>query len=95
MAITGLHCADCAANVERVLLKERGVSLASVSAVTGKAQVRYDATLVQRAAIVSAIAVLGYRSEVLPDSATDSRLMLRLGSPADSPGTAMRTRRES
>lgn len=74
----GLHCADCAANVEKVLLSQEGVSSATVSAVTGNAQIRFDSKRHTREELLAAVAQLGYRTELLPESATDVRLLIAL-----------------
>lgn len=59
-------------------MTKAGVSYATVSAVTSKAQIRYDSERVHREDIIASIAQLGYRTELLPDSATDARLRVAL-----------------
>lgn len=40
--IEGMHCASCAANVEKSLMKNKGIKKASVNAIIGKAIVESD-----------------------------------------------------
>jgi len=40
--VSGMHCTNCAANIEKALKKTPGVYIADVSYVSGKADVGYD-----------------------------------------------------
>jgi len=59
-SITGMHCASCAVNIQRVLRKLPGVAAATVNFATEKAQVEYDPEQVDEVKINEAIRPLGY-----------------------------------
>lgn len=59
--IQGMHCAGCAANVERSLRKVKGVKSASVSLMVNKGFVEVD-NAVQTDELTKAIARTGYRA---------------------------------
>ena len=67
--ITGMHCASCAVNIQRVLRKMPGVATATVNYATEKASVEYDPSLVDEVKINEAIKPLGY--EIAGDKKTD------------------------
>ncbi|MBI2008664.1 heavy-metal-associated domain-containing protein [Candidatus Amesbacteria bacterium] len=58
--ITGMHCASCAVNIQRVLKKLPGVATATVNFATEKAQVEYDPEQVDEGKINEVIRPLGY-----------------------------------
>ncbi|TSC84115.1 MAG: Cu2+-exporting ATPase [Microgenomates group bacterium Gr01-1014_16] len=58
--ITGMHCASCAVNIQRVLKKMPGVTAATVNFATEKAQVEYDPEQVDGGKMNEAIKPLGY-----------------------------------
>ncbi len=60
LAVTGLSCAGCAANVERALREIGGVRRANVNLATAKATVVFDPGAVKRADLVRAIRDAGY-----------------------------------
>ncbi|MDE1848674.1 MAG: heavy-metal-associated domain-containing protein [Nanoarchaeota archaeon] len=62
LTISGMHCASCAANVERSLKKINGVKSASVSLLTKKGFVESDEDISDDE-IRKAVARTGYRLE--------------------------------
>ncbi|MGB8958587.1 MAG: heavy metal-associated domain-containing protein, partial [Candidatus Aminicenantales bacterium] len=60
LAVTGMSCAGCAANVEKAIKELEGVREASVNLATAKATVLVDPGLVSRADLVRAIRNAGY-----------------------------------
>ena len=69
LAVTGMSCAGCAANVERALKGLEGVREANVNLATAKATVLIDPGLVSRADIVRAIRDAGYGVAVSAEAA--------------------------
>lgn len=61
--VYGMHCAACAARIEKILGRLEGVKLCNVSLATEKAVVTYDDSVVDGARIEQAINGLGYRAE--------------------------------
>ena len=70
LALTGLSCAACAANVERRLAKVPGVSGVSVNMATRVGTVVLDAARVTPEALVAAVESIGYGASVLRDGRT-------------------------
>ncbi len=70
VAISGMHCAACAAALEKGLAKLSGVKQASVSFASGKAAIVYEPSRVNLAKIKNTISQLGYelvvRKSVFP-----------------------------
>jgi Cu+-exporting ATPase len=75
LSLTGMHCASCAAIIERVLRKVPGVKQANVNFAAEKAAVNYDAAVTNIANLIEAIKRAGYKAEVvnLEDSEFDGR----------------------
>jgi len=61
IAISGMHCASCAGNVERSLKKVPGVKTVSVSLMTNKGIVEVEDT-VSEEALKQAVARTGYKA---------------------------------
>jgi len=59
--IEGLHCMDCAANIEKTVAKINGVRLAKASFSSGNLKVTYSPTLVKFRELVSCVEKIGYR----------------------------------
>jgi Cu2+-exporting ATPase len=59
--IEGMHCANCAASVERALRGMDGIHSVSVNAATGKARVDWDPATLTLKPIFDAIRKLGFR----------------------------------
>ncbi|MEJ5200540.1 MAG: heavy metal-associated domain-containing protein, partial [Anaerolineae bacterium] len=60
LAITGMDCVNCAANVERALKKVEGVEAASVNLATERATVAYDPATTTPQALIEKIQEVGY-----------------------------------
>jgi Cu+-exporting ATPase len=67
LAVSGMTCAACQANVQRALAKQPGVSSAAVNLMTGQARVVYDPALVVPAQLVDAVESVGYEA-VIPSA---------------------------
>ena len=64
MGITGMHCASCAGNVEKMLRKQDGVQEAVVNFASESASVRYDPTLTNIEKLARVITGAGYTPHV-------------------------------
>ncbi|MCL6430313.1 MAG: heavy metal translocating P-type ATPase [Anaerolineae bacterium] len=71
LAITGMHCAGCAAAIERALSRTPGVSEASVNLATQRGRVVYDSRVTTVAAILQAVNKAGYGATVLAEGERD------------------------
>ena len=71
LAITGMHCAGCAAAIERALSRTPGVSEATVNLATQRARVVYDTRVATVAAILRAVNKAGYGATVLAEAERD------------------------
>jgi P-type Cu+ transporter len=60
LSISGMHCASCASNIERVLKKVQGVKEVRVSAITNKAFVDVEEST-KLEDMKKAISKVGYR----------------------------------
>jgi Cu+-exporting ATPase len=60
LPITGMHCANCSATIERNLKKMDGVTAANVNYATEKATIVYDPSLLSEDLIFSKIEDVGY-----------------------------------
>lgn len=60
LKIEGMHCAACAGNVERALLKVEGVNSATVSVMTNKAIIETDDS-VDEDSLKKAVSHVGYK----------------------------------
>jgi len=69
LAVTGMSCAGCAANVERALKRLEGVREANVNLATAKATALIDPGIVSRADLVRAIRGAGYGVAVSAEAA--------------------------
>ena len=65
IAIEGMHCAGCVANVENELKKIPGIEEAAVNLNTGSAMLRYDHDKVQDEAFYKAVQKAGYTAQPL------------------------------
>jgi len=63
LSLFGMHCSSCANIIERSLKKVPGVKQANVNFAAEKAAVIYDASLVQPAILMAAVAKAGYKAE--------------------------------
>ncbi|XP_071320068.1 copper-transporting ATPase 2 isoform X2 [Trachinotus anak] len=69
ISVTGMTCASCVANIERNLLKHRGIITVLVSLMAGKAEVKYDSDVVDAAAVTQLIEDLGFGAKLMEDNA--------------------------
>ncbi len=60
LKVTGMHCSGCAANVERVLKRVKGVSAATVTLSAGQATVDYDPAVATEKELAAAVTKAGY-----------------------------------
>ncbi len=67
LAVTGMSCAGCAANLERALRELDGVSEASVNLATARATVLFDPRLVDTAGLAEAVRGAGYGVAASPE----------------------------
>nr|XP_014353102.1 PREDICTED: copper-transporting ATPase 2 [Latimeria chalumnae] len=75
--VTGMTCASCVANIERNLQKEDGILSVLVALMAGKAEVKYDPSIIQPPEIVEKIKDLGFGATVMEDQAiSDGKLEL-------------------
>lgn len=63
--VTGMTCASCVANIERNLRREDGIYSVLVALMAGKAEVRYNPSIIQPVAIAELIRELGFGATVL------------------------------
>lgn len=59
-SITGLHCANCVARLEKILLEQPGISTAVVNLVAATGFVRFDPALLDKGAIFRIVIDAGY-----------------------------------
>ncbi|KAF3688428.1 Copper-transporting ATPase 2 [Channa argus] len=69
VSITGMTCASCVANIERNLLKHKGIISVLVSLMAGKAEVKYDLSILDAAAVTLLIEDLGFGAKLMEDNA--------------------------
>lgn len=68
LSISGMHCASCAAIIERTLKKIPGISSASVNFGSEKALVTYDESVINLDSIINAIKKAGYTANLIKDN---------------------------
>uniref|UniRef100_A0A674A0Z1 Copper-transporting ATPase 2 n=1 Tax=Salmo trutta TaxID=8032 RepID=A0A674A0Z1_SALTR len=79
--VTGMTCASCVANIERNLVKHRGVISVLVALMAGKAEVKYDPGIVDAKRITQLIEGLGFGATLIEDNAVmDGKLDLSVTS---------------
>ncbi|KAM8966155.1 copper-transporting ATPase 1 isoform 1-T1 [Sarcophilus harrisii] len=66
--VTGMTCASCVANIERNLRREEGIYSVLVALMAGKAEVRYNATIMQPQMIAESIRELGFGAVVMENA---------------------------
>ncbi|XP_005952075.1 copper-transporting ATPase 2 isoform X2 [Haplochromis burtoni] len=69
ICVTGMTCASCVSNIERNLLKHRGILSVLVSLMAGKAEVKYDSHVLDATAVTELIKDLGFGAKVIEDNA--------------------------
>uniref|UniRef100_A0A8C1Y6G6 P-type Cu(+) transporter n=1 Tax=Cyprinus carpio TaxID=7962 RepID=A0A8C1Y6G6_CYPCA len=66
--VTGMTCASCVTNIEKNLLKHKGIKSVLVALMAGKAEVKYDPGLLDPPQIVQLISRLGFGASVMEES---------------------------
>uniref|UniRef100_A0A8C2KG38 Copper-transporting ATPase 2 n=1 Tax=Cyprinus carpio TaxID=7962 RepID=A0A8C2KG38_CYPCA len=66
--VTGMTCASCVTNIEKNLLKHKGIKSVLVALMAGKAEVKYDPGLLDSPQIVQLISRLGFGASVMEES---------------------------
>ncbi|XP_069020012.1 copper-transporting ATPase 2 [Embiotoca jacksoni] len=69
ISVMGMTCASCVANIERNLLKHKGIISVLVSLMAGKAEVKYDSNVLDAAAVTQLIKDLGFGAKLIEDNA--------------------------
>jgi len=77
IGITGMHCASCAASIEKALLKLGGVSEASVNFAAESVMVRFDPAAVSHQDLEKAVVEAGY-TPFIRDERTAGHLDLKV-----------------
>ncbi|XP_047210714.1 copper-transporting ATPase 2 isoform X2 [Girardinichthys multiradiatus] len=79
ISVTGMTCASCVANIEKHLLKHKGIVSVLVSLMAGKAEVKYDPNLLDPAGVTQFIEDIGFGAKLLEDNAvTHGKLDLQI-----------------
>ncbi|VUZ46857.1 unnamed protein product [Hymenolepis diminuta] len=65
LRVTGMTCSSCVNAIEGVLSKIPGVKSATVSLLSNKAEIAYDAALVQPSKLVDQVNEMGFTAEVI------------------------------
>ncbi|CAL8290040.1 unnamed protein product, partial [Lota lota] len=69
ICVTGMTCASCVANIERNLLKHRGIVSVLVALMAGKAEVKFYSDVLDAMAVTQLIEELGFGASLLEDDA--------------------------
>lgn len=69
--ITGMHCASCAALIEKALIKNSGVIRANINLATERGLVQFDDSLISPSELINLVAKAGYQAEVFDSSKDD------------------------
>ncbi|KAA8490394.1 Copper-transporting ATPase RAN1 [Porphyridium purpureum] len=75
ISVTGLHCASCVRKVEQALLGVDGVSAASLSLVSGRAQVQFDPDRTGLRDLVRAVQTMGFGATLCDEEMDRSSLV--------------------
>lgn len=76
LPVKGMHCASCAANIEKSLKRVSGVKNANVNLVTEKASVEYNSNLANESDLENAIKKAGY--DVIKNNGKAGTVTLRV-----------------
>ncbi|XP_061572171.1 copper-transporting ATPase 2 isoform X2 [Cololabis saira] len=69
ISVTGMTCASCVANIERHLLKQKGIVSVLVSLMAGKAEVKYVPDVLDASVVTQLIEDLGFGVKLIEDNA--------------------------
>ncbi|KAM3857089.1 copper-transporting ATPase 2 [Diretmus argenteus] len=67
--VTGMTCASCVANIEKNLVKHKGIISVLVALMAGKAEVKYDLDVVDATGVTQLIEDLGFGATLIEDNA--------------------------
>uniref|UniRef100_A0AAR2KQF0 Copper-transporting ATPase 2 n=1 Tax=Pygocentrus nattereri TaxID=42514 RepID=A0AAR2KQF0_PYGNA len=73
--VTGMTCASCVANIERSLLKHKGIKSVLVALMAGKAEIKYDPDDADPAQIIKLISSLGFGASLMEESAVSDGVL--------------------
>ncbi|XP_053721853.1 copper-transporting ATPase 2 isoform X2 [Synchiropus splendidus] len=77
--VTGMTCASCVANIERSLMKQKGIIAVLVSLMAGKAEVKYDPDILSSLVVTQMIEDMGFGAKLFEDSSeTNGKLDLTI-----------------
>src|SRR3989304_739047 len=65
LSLSGMHCASCAAIIERSIKKLPGIKSANVNFSSERATVTFDKTQISAKEIVTAVSGAGYRAAII------------------------------
>lgn len=68
LQVIGMHCASCAANITKTLVKTKGVKEARVNFATSSASIIYEENILSEQEIISKIKSLGYNAVPLKEN---------------------------
>ncbi|XP_034461821.1 copper-transporting ATPase 2 [Hippoglossus hippoglossus] len=69
ICVTGMTCASCVSNIEKNLLKNKGIISVLVSLMAGKAEVKYDSYVTDAITVTQLIDDLGFGAKLIEDNA--------------------------
>ncbi|XP_062236407.1 copper-transporting ATPase 2 [Platichthys flesus] len=69
ICVTGMTCASCVSNIEKNLLKHKGIISVLVSLMAGKAEVKYDSYVTDAVGVTQLIEDLGFGAKLMEDNA--------------------------
>ncbi|KAG9277577.1 copper-transporting ATPase 2 [Astyanax mexicanus] len=75
VCVTGMTCASCVSNIERTLLKHKGIKSVLVALMAGKAEIKYDPEDLDPAQIVKLISGLGFGASLVEEGAINDGVL--------------------
>lgn len=72
LTVTGMTCSSCVANIERAILKQRGIFSCQVNLLAKSAVVQHDPAIIGARALANMIEQLGYKAELAPTGGMDT-----------------------
>lgn len=72
LTVTGMTCSSCVANIERAMMKQRGVISCQVNLLAKSAVIQHEPTIVGSRALANMIEQLGYKAELSQDVTMDN-----------------------
>ncbi|MFC1698105.1 heavy metal translocating P-type ATPase [Nanoarchaeota archaeon] len=67
LQVSGMHCASCAANIDKALAKEQGIIKSNVNFSTSKASIEFNPKITTNEKIIKLIQNKGYEAELTSD----------------------------